>query len=460
LFLLFLTGSVFGQHAIAVNGYWENADRKKVELLFLEDAVIFRSTTLTSEIDSLTGHFSFTVDSDHPTKLQLLDQFILALPGDSIQISIDKNEKGIPTLKFTSRIEKEESFFSSLRKSIKPFAAWDFSFENAFATEDYKKQALTHYNAVINFLETHSLAYSTSASTLIKELVTIDYYSDLIYPVSSRKISKEQLPSDYFRDLDISLFNKSDLLGFREYILLLYKFNNYYYGTQPPKDKMYDPLNVINSVTLAKTNFEGEAKANLMLFIYGSLVERGTKDNAPQVEGLLKDVSTLFNDNPVRLKQISDMKRQFNLLGRPIPDSILSQQLKSEQGGTVLLSDAISKQKLIYIDLWASWCGPCITEMPQEKKLISEFKDKEVEFIFISLDKTERPWQKAMQKINIGNNHYRMPEGFSSVLTKYLDIQSIPRYIVIDKSGSLLSYDAPRPTEILKDKSKLFSLIK
>jgi hypothetical protein len=99
--------------------------------------------------------------------------------------------------------------------------------------------------------------------------------------------------------------------------------------------------------------------------------------------------------------------------------------------------------------------------MPQEQELISALnQDDEVEFIFISLDKTKEPWQKAMKKINIGKNHYLLPEGLTSALVKYLGFQSIPRYVIIDKTGDLISYDAPRPSTILKDKSKLLSLIK
>ena len=458
---LFLAESLLAQSHIVVEGYWKNSDRKRLELEFFEDTVIGKSTWLSSKIDSLTGYFSFGIHSDLATKLQLLNQFIFALPNDTIQVSIEKDENGMPKLRFTSAKEKEESFYLQLQKSIKPVVGRDFSFEKAFAIEDYKKEAVDHYNMMINFLDNHSSGYSSYARTMIMELVTVDYYSNLIYPLSSRKISKEQLPPDYFGDIDISLFNRRDLMGFREYVLLLNNFNSCYYGTLAPKDKMHDSLTVIKRITSAKTHFAGEARANLLLLQFESLVRNGTRRNANQIDELFNDVSTLFKENPERLKQINELKRRFDLLGRPLPEQILSQQLRSEKGEMIFLSNVLHQQKLIYVDLWASWCGPCIAEIPLEKELISELnKNIEVEFIFISLDETEERWKKAMKKINIGKSHYRLPDGFSSKLTTYLNIKTIPRYLVIDKNGSLISYDAPRPSDILKDKSKLFSLIR
>src|SRR6478736_537716 len=165
---LFLTESLLAQSHIVVAGYWKNLDRKKIELEFLEDAVIGKSTWSSSKIDSLTGYFSLGIHSDHATKLQLLDQFIFALPNDTIQVSIEKDENEIPNLKFTSAIEKEESFFLQLRKSMKPFVARNFSFKEASAIEDYKKQVVDHYNKVINFLDNHSSGYSSYARTLIR----------------------------------------------------------------------------------------------------------------------------------------------------------------------------------------------------------------------------------------------------------------------------------------------------
>ncbi|UTA67905.1 TlpA disulfide reductase family protein [Emticicia sp. 21SJ11W-3] len=108
----------------------------------------------------------------------------------------------------------------------------------------------------------------------------------------------------------------------------------------------------------------------------------------------------------------------------------------------------ILKNQLTYIDFWASWCVPCRQEMPDSKKLAIDYKNKGINFIYISMDDNPVAWQKAIKQIGLSETHnYLLPKGNDSEIAKKLKIVAIPRYIIMDKEGRVINSDAPRPSD-------------
>jgi thiol-disulfide isomerase/thioredoxin len=102
------------------------------------------------------------------------------------------------------------------------------------------------------------------------------------------------------------------------------------------------------------------------------------------------------------------------------------------------------KGKKIYVDFWASWCGPCIGELPYSKKLKTEFKD--VVFIYLALNDKDEAWRKAIKKHDVVANSYLITNSKSSKFITTHKIETIPRYMILDKSGKITNPDAPRPS--------------
>lgn len=132
--------------------------------------------------------------------------------------------------------------------------------------------------------------------------------------------------------------------------------------------------------------------------------------------------------------------------------------MKDVDGKVVNLSDF--KGKVVYVDFWASWCGPCRQQMPFSHELpkkLSKKQLKNVVFLYISIDDTEERWKGGIEQNKIEGVNLLSPGGWSSPACAKFGIQSIPRYMLINKKGEIANANAKRPSDptIIDDIIKL-----
>ncbi|PSL00486.1 thioredoxin-like protein [Cecembia rubra] len=105
------------------------------------------------------------------------------------------------------------------------------------------------------------------------------------------------------------------------------------------------------------------------------------------------------------------------------------------------------KDKIIYLDLWASWCGPCIntfkTKTPDFEKKLRNRED--VVLMYISIDEKPESWKNYLDKNPMRGIHLFAGRGFEADIMKYFKVWGIPRYLIIGKENKLISPNAPRP---------------
>lgn len=121
----------------------------------------------------------------------------------------------------------------------------------------------------------------------------------------------------------------------------------------------------------------------------------------------------------------------------------------TDLGGKKMTFDDVKarhKGKVIYVDFWASWCGPCREAMPASADLRKVLKDKKVVFVYLSIDGSIKPWQKASTAENLHNyaENYLIVNTSTSDFLKQNKLSSIPRYMIFDKTGRLTHANAPR----------------
>ncbi len=105
------------------------------------------------------------------------------------------------------------------------------------------------------------------------------------------------------------------------------------------------------------------------------------------------------------------------------------------------------KGKVVYVDVWASWCGPCKREMPHSLKLQKEFKDNEdIVFLFLDVNDQKPKWEKAVKQLQITGKHYYCSRQLAAEFMSRFGIRGIPRYMIVDKTGKIVNTNAARPS--------------
>ena len=133
----------------------------------------------------------------------------------------------------------------------------------------------------------------------------------------------------------------------------------------------------------------------------------------------------------------------------------LSNKLINADGSETNLKKILKKHKgkTVVIEVWASWCSDCVKNMSNVKELQAAYPN--TDFVFLSCDKTTEAWAKGIEKHELVGEHYLIPEGMKGAFAKSINLDWIPRYIIIDKTGKIALYKA-----IETDHEKVNTLLK
>jgi len=121
---------------------------------------------------------------------------------------------------------------------------------------------------------------------------------------------------------------------------------------------------------------------------------------------------------------------------------------ENHKGGKTKLEDL--REKYVYIDVWATWCGPCIAEIPHLKKVEEKYHGKNIEFVSISVDveKDYEKWKKMVTDKQLGGLQLYADKNWTSDFIKAFGINAIPRFILIGPDGKVIKADAARPSSV------------
>lgn len=119
----------------------------------------------------------------------------------------------------------------------------------------------------------------------------------------------------------------------------------------------------------------------------------------------------------------------------------------SVDGKTVSLKDL--RGKYVYIDVWATWCGPCKAEIPFLTKVEEAYHGKNIQFVSLSVDgmKDKEKWISYVNEHKLQGIQVMADQDFNSDFIKKFNINSIPRFILIDPKGNIVDADAKRPSD-------------
>ncbi|WP_220100623.1 TlpA family protein disulfide reductase [Chitinophaga oryzae] len=167
-------------------------------------------------------------------------------------------------------------------------------------------------------------------------------------------------------------------------------------------------------------------------------------DNPAEVDSLYKNFMAKVT-NEVYRKSINEVYANLKKYGdnQPAPDF----EFENVHGAKVKLSNL--KGKYVYIDVWATWCGPCKREIPFLTTMEKSFAGKNIHFVSLSVDRQadKEKWQAYVKDNQLKGEQLITDNDFNVDFIKKFNINAIPRFILIGPDGKIVSANAKRPSD-------------
>jgi len=391
------------------------------------------------------GHFIDTLKIDKGTYYSLLYQRtgIDIYLEPSFNLSIKTNTKNIDsTLTFTGKGFNENIYLISkkhLLKSLKKYGSYKYvgrlTEADFLQKMDSVKQAkltlLNKANGISNIfklIETKDINYSWA-----NQLNNFEASKRYISKNKKFKVSK-----GYYAYKNDFLKENNTLIGSKNYINFFGEYTNDLTQKAYKKDSLIDYSQT--KLQFISDSIKSQELKNILLFRDAQYSITYVDDFEGYYKTFLK-ASTNKTNNAKIEKIYTALKKVAK--GNPSPQFV---DYENYKGGTTSLKDL--KGKFVYVDVWATWCGPCKREIPFLKKIEKAYHSKNIAFVSISVDtkNAHKSWRKMIKEKKMGGIQLFSDNNWNSKFVTDYMIKGIPRFILIDPKGNIVSANAPRPS--------------
>lgn len=361
-------------------------------------------------------------------------------PGDSLLINFDAKQFD-ESINYTGSIDKANNYLAAkylLKEEMgKKLGMRDlYSMpEDSFSMELEKSKA-----ELMGLLDSAELPESFAKlekSNLHYEFMADAKNYEAYHKYFTKKDSFEASEKFKAQFENIDYTNEADFEMIPEYrnVVMSYYSN----------DKLENCLDKLDSV-------ESSAIKNAVVSRLNDWMSPGTENLEKQVARM----QSLASDEELKADIQSNYDKMKTLTkGNESPGF----EFKSIRDEMVALNDL--KGKNVYIDVWATWCGPCKAEIPHLKELESDYHGKNVEFVSISVDvpKDEQKWRDMVKDKELKGVQLISDNGWDTDFVESYLIMGIPRFILLDAEGKIVSADAPRPSSNEEIRSMIDDLL-
>ncbi len=385
------------------------------------------------------GDFDTTVTLNAPCYYKVWKNTVYLTPGDDLNINLDIENpykttfSGTGAAANTYLVDRKTSYLG--KNGVNTKARFEQTKVTIDSATNVRQKELLQVKGLTS-------AFVDDAQQMLVARQASNYISYFLYSTYFKKDAED----DQFAN-DLKLYVKS-IMGSINPLLEGFLTNNHLIDVP-------DVANVISDcVTYGDLSLANYQQWNecISLLHFENKLEKEKEHVTPE---LLKEA----ND---RLAKLSNdefkkgLQKRINRMATLVAGaSVADMQLLDAKGKSVKLSDF--KGKVIYIDFWATWCGPCKKELPHYTKLIEKFKGKNVVFLSISTDEDKAKWRSFIAK-DATPSVQLFPVNLQ-VLSKQWQITGIPRFILINKDLSIVDAYADRPSSGEVIEKKINSLL-
>ncbi|WMN07506.1 TlpA family protein disulfide reductase [Marivirga arenosa] len=445
----------------------------KTSLKFAVDRIGAEQEAMVTDIDE-QGYFELSFKTAIPTDFWVSynsNFSLVAFPGDSLNIRWDGTKSGRPAILETVKVYSKHSDINVgvINYQKEYFSSKNYSTLFHENEEAYKKLNSKEYRLFVDSLHRENLTQlkkvfpktdeSDPALNWAKLRILETYFHNLaFYPMKHAnakgiKMREVELDDDFYSFWDsLPKINQNNMSSAHAISGMSnkYLFNRVGQSVFKEIDKL--------KKTKDSTKLNDE--------IFSKLYVEEITDNAPDEfwkQVLLSEFLhskldafqfTVYENNQ---KQIDD-NLQLTFLKEPVNTKY--KKLKNESENPVNFSrlnefeedDVIAsiskkfKNKTVYIDIWATWCGPCRSEFKYSNELKDQLKNEEVVFVYVCAESDKEAWKTATKHFNLDGEHYFLENDQLRVLKEKYEVSGYPTYMIIKNNGELMRNVQFRPS--------------
>lgn len=352
--------------------------------------------------------------------------------GDNMTISFDANDFD-NTFKVSGGNEKAVEYLNRIQLVGLPNEAY------AQSWDQFKKTVTDKMASMKRLLKVRKFAADDKFQKMEEGRITYFYANALLmYPVSHLYLTQDTtmvLGDDYYAAIREYVKEDEDLADIDEY-------RNFMIETSHIFDENGKNIRQMYPKVIAEMNYIGEhmesekVREALIHFLAFTYVEGNGTDNITDLQNLYYSYVTSPRLNDIFKKACAKWDKAA--VGRPSPIF----KGVDINGKEMSLRDF--RGKYIYIDMWATWCGPCQKELPYLTKLEEKYKGRNIVFVGLSIDQDKAKWEARVKSGALGGTQLYIGKG-----TKFQSdyrISGIPRFILLDPNGRIVNPDMSRPS--------------
>lgn len=403
-----------------------------------EVVLIYHDQILTVELDSV-GHAEFVIDDEdavyarmchYPRVDQMMNVYLER--GDRASVSFSgKDFKG--TFAFEGEMEPAVKYLNTVVLTALPDEDYALPFD------EYVKKLEKKEAEAVKLLEASGVSKAGNFEEIEKGRIRYSYATQLLmYPLGHRFMVQDMnyQPDQKYYDVLDSYVVADDLLAdldqYREFIA-----EAAHVLDADNRDETDAYPRAVAQMRFIADRFEaGKTRDVLLHRLANAYVTRFGIEDIQDMENIYRT----YVQDPVLVAKYDAAREKWNLAsdGKPSPDF----KGVDVNGKEYTLADF--RGKYVYIDVWATWCGPCRQEIPYLKKLDEDYKDAQIVFLSLSVDQDKAKWVKMVKEQSMSGVQLHI--GQNSSFQQAYKIEGIPHFILLDREGRIIDKKMSRPS--------------
>ncbi len=452
-FLLALAGLIgctqLPSSSVLISGNLENHSDVLLEYTYLNEYINNDRVVLPIEPDE-SGSFALALDFDEAVYGTLragrTNIPLFLEPGDDLRIEGNAAEL-LETIVFSGRGGQANAFLVACQKELEPRIG------ERFVAEQSRTLGPTHFSLLLDSVVVQKMAFLSDWEQdadfsevfvhFYESQVLYDKYQKLLsYPLLRQRLDQLEeppvMPEGYYDFLQSDDIFDASRLNSPAYVDFLMQYITHYQQVMGyPSDEEVS-INKLH-YDLASEALPGASGEYVQAVYVSRELNYGDLETA---NAMYEDF--MANSREASFKEaLSDNYEAIKRLdpGNPAPDFTMT----DINGAEISLHDF--RGKVVYLDFWASWCGPCMREMPYFRELKERMAGEEdLVFLYISIDTDEQAWRTTVERNQITGVHLNTPGRERGVPVLY-NVKWIPSFFIIGRDGNIFDNRPPKPSD-------------